>query len=145
MPNCPQLRAEPYANVAHTSVRPAEATGFCLICGVVIALARMRNHVAVHLQSGEVVVDPSMRGEAEPCGFCGCSTGTCTTSIVRKKISSACPFLQVFWYLDGQGNKFSTFPHQLTPISPHFPPFPPISPFSPISPHFSFRSGKLSG
>ena len=51
-----------------------------------------------------------------------------------------CPFLQVFWYLDGQGNKFSTFLHQLSPIFPifpHFPPFPPISPpFFPISPHF---------
>ena len=42
-------------------------------------------------------------------------------------------FLQVFWYLDGQGNNFSTFLHQLTPISPFFPHF---SPFPPISPHF---------
>ena len=91
--NCPQLHAEPYARVAHTSVRPAEATKFCLFCGVAIALARMRNHMAVHLQRGEVVVDPKMRGEAEPCGFCGGSTGTCTTSIVRKKISSTCPFV----------------------------------------------------
>ena len=49
--------------VAHTSVRPAEATEFCLFCGVAIALARMRNHVAVHLQKGEVVTDPR-RGEA---------------------------------------------------------------------------------
>ena len=50
----------------------------------------MRNHVAVHLQKGEVVTGP-MRGEAEPCSFCGCSTGTCTTSILRKKINSTCP------------------------------------------------------
>ena len=91
VPNCPQLRAEPYAGVAHTSVRPAEATEFCLFCGVAIALVRMCNHVAVHSQRGEVVVDPKMRGEAEPCGFCGRSTGTCTKSIVRKKISSGCP------------------------------------------------------
>ena len=28
LPNCPQLRASPYAGVAHTSVRPAEATEF---------------------------------------------------------------------------------------------------------------------
>ena len=91
VPNCPQLRAEPYADVAHTSVRPVEATEFCLFCGAAIALARMRNHVAVHLQKGEVVTDPRMRGEAEPCGFCGRTTGTCTTSIVRKKISSTCP------------------------------------------------------
>ena len=47
--------------------------------------------MAVHLQKGEVVTDPRMRGEAEPCGFCGRTTGTCTTSIVRKKISSTCP------------------------------------------------------
>ena len=50
----------------------------------------MRNHVAEHLQKGEVVMDPRMRGEAKPCGFCGHTTGTCTTSIVRKKISSTC-------------------------------------------------------
>ena len=88
VPNCPQLRAEPSAGVAHTSMRPAEATHFCLFCGAAIALARMRNHVAVHLQKGEVVTDPRMRGEAEPCGFCGRTTGMCTTSIMRKKISS---------------------------------------------------------
>ena len=69
VPNCPQLCAELDAGVAHTSVRPAEATEFCLFCGAAIALARMRNHVAVHLQKGEVVTDPRMRGEAEPCGF----------------------------------------------------------------------------
>ena len=91
VPNCPQLRAEPYAGVAHTSVRPPAATEFCLFCGAAIALPRMRNHVAVHLQKGEVVTDPRMHGEAEPCGFCGRTTGTITTSIVRKKISSACP------------------------------------------------------
>ena len=56
-----------------------------------ILLARMRNHVAVHLWKAEVVMDPWMRGEAEPCGFCGCSTGTCTMSVVHKKISSMCP------------------------------------------------------
>ena len=46
--------------------------------------------MAVHLHKGEVVTEPRMRGEAEPCGFCGRTTGTCTTSIVRKKISSTC-------------------------------------------------------
>ena len=91
VPNCPHLCAELDAGVAHTSVRPAEATEFCLFCGAAIALARMRNHVAVHLQKGEVVTDPRMRGEAEPCGFCGRTTGMCTTSIVRKKISSTGP------------------------------------------------------
>ena len=91
VPHCPQLLAEPYAGVAHTSVRPAEATEFCLFCGAAIALARMRHHVAVHLQKGEVVTDPRMHGEAEPCGFCGRTTGTCATSIVGKKISSTCP------------------------------------------------------
>ena len=54
-------------------------------------MARMRNHVALHLQNGEVVTDPRMRGEAEPCDFCGLTTGTCTTSIVRTKISGTCP------------------------------------------------------
>ena len=86
-----KVRAEPCTNVAHTSVRPAEATEFCLFCGAAIALARMRNHVAVHLQNGEVVTDPRMRGEAEPCGFRGRTTGLCTTSIVCKKIRSTCP------------------------------------------------------
>ena len=62
VPNCPQLRAEAYAGVAHTSVRRAEATEFCLFCGAAITLARMRNHVAVHLQKGEVVTDTRMRG-----------------------------------------------------------------------------------
>ena len=47
--------------------------------------------VAVHLQKGEVVTDPRMRGETGPCVFCGRTTGTRTTSIVRKKISSTCP------------------------------------------------------
>ena len=73
------------------SVRPAEATEFCLVSGVAIALARMRNCVAVHLHKGEVVTDPRMHGEAEPCGFYGRTKGTCTTSIVCKKISSTCP------------------------------------------------------
>ena len=36
-----------------------------------------------------------MRGEAEPCVFCGRSTGMCTPSIVQKKISSTCPFVVV--------------------------------------------------
>ena len=67
------------------------SNGICLFCGAAIALARMRNYVGVHLHDGEVVTDPRMRGEAEPCGLCGCSTGMCTTSIVRKKISSTCP------------------------------------------------------
>ena len=49
VPNCPQLRAHPYPAVAHTSVRPAEATEFCLFYGAGIALARMHNHVAMHL------------------------------------------------------------------------------------------------
>ena len=83
--------AERYAGVAHTNVRPAGTAEFCLFCGVATALARMRNHVAVHLQKGEVVTDPRMHGQVEPCGFCGRTTGTCTTSIVRKKISSTCP------------------------------------------------------
>ena len=91
VPNCPQLRAHPYATVAHTSVPPAEATKFGLCCGVAIVLARMCNHVVVHLQKGEVVIHPRMRGEAKPCGFYGCTTGKCTTSIVHKKISSTCP------------------------------------------------------
>ena len=52
VPNCPHLRAEPYTGVAHTSVRPAEATEFCLFCGAAIALARMRNHVALALAEG---------------------------------------------------------------------------------------------
>ena len=51
----------------------------------------MRNHVAVHLQRGEAVTDPRMHGEAEPCGFCGRTASMCTTSIVRKKMSSTCP------------------------------------------------------
>ena len=33
VPNCPQLRAQPCACVAHTSVRPAEAAEICLFCG----------------------------------------------------------------------------------------------------------------
>ena len=41
--------------------------------------------MAVHLQRGEVVVDPGMRGKAELRGFCGGSTSTCKTTIVRKK------------------------------------------------------------
>ena len=86
-----KVRAEPYTGVAHTSVRLVEATKFYLLCGAAIALARMRNHVAVHFQKGEVVTDPRMFGEAEPCGFCGRTIGTCTTNIVRKKISSTCP------------------------------------------------------
>ena len=91
VPNCPQLRAEPYAGVAHTSVPPAEPTEFCLICGAAIALARMHTHVAVHLQKREVVTDPRMRSEAKPCGLRGRTRGACTTSIVRKKSSSTCP------------------------------------------------------
>ena len=47
--------------------------------------------MAVHLQKGEVVTDPRMRGETGPCVFCGRTTCTRTTSIVRKKISSTCP------------------------------------------------------
>ena len=31
VPNCPPLRAEPYASVAHTSVRPIEAKEFCFV------------------------------------------------------------------------------------------------------------------
>ena len=82
VPNCPQLHVPPYASVAYTSVRPAEANKSRLFCGVAIALASKRNHVAVHLQKGEVVADPRMRGEAKPCGF--------RASIVRKKINSRC-------------------------------------------------------
>ena len=69
VPNRHQLLVELYGDVARTSVRPAEATEFTLFCRAAIALARMRNHVVV--QKGEVVTDPRMRGEAEPCGFSG--------------------------------------------------------------------------
>ena len=92
----PKLRAAPCVGVAHTSVRPAEGREFCLFCGEAPALGRMRNHVAVHLQKGEVVTDPRMCGEAEPCGFCGHTICTCTTSIVRKKISTRCPCVVPF-------------------------------------------------
>ena len=37
--------------------------------------------MAVHLQGGEVVVDPTMRGEAEPCGFCGRSMAWCHPTV----------------------------------------------------------------
>ena len=47
--------------------------------------------MALRLQKGEVVTDPRMHGEAEPCRFCVRSIGTCTTSIVCKKSSSTCP------------------------------------------------------
>ena len=40
-----------------------------------------------------MVTDPRMRGAAEACGFCGHTTGMCTTSIVRKKINSTGPCL----------------------------------------------------
>ena len=62
----------------------------------------------------------------------GCAMSPSRTSGILT--ASCCPRagLQVFWYLDGQENIFSTFLHQLSPISPispHFPPFPPIFPF----------------
>ena len=38
------------------------------------------------------------------------------------------PFLQVFWYLDGQ---VFHLPPPIIPHSPHFPPFPPIFPHFP--------------
>ena len=60
VPNCPELRAKPYSGVAHTSVRPAEATKFCFFYGAAIAMARMRNYVVVLLQKGEVVTDLSV-------------------------------------------------------------------------------------
>ena len=91
MANGPQLLAEPYAGVAHTSVQSAKATEFWVFCGVAIALARMRNHVAMLVQRGEAVVDPGMRDEAEPCGFCERSSGAWTESILRGEISSTCP------------------------------------------------------
>ena len=56
-----------------------------------IALARMCNHVAVHLRKGEVVTGPRMCGEPGPCAFFGRNGGTCTMSIVRKKICNTCP------------------------------------------------------
>ena len=69
---------------------PRKQQNFVFFCGAAIALARMRNHVVVHLQNRDVVTDPTTHGGAEPCGFCGRTTGTCTTSIVLKKISSTC-------------------------------------------------------
>ena len=70
---------------------PRKQQNFVLFCGAAIALARMCNHVAMHLQKGEGVTDPRTHGAAEPCALCGRTTGTCTTSIVVKKISSTCP------------------------------------------------------
>ena len=111
VPNCPQLCAEPYAGVAHTSVRPAAAIEFCLFFGAAIALARMRHHVAVHLQKGEVATDPRMHGEAEPCDFCGRTTGTCTTSTTSvlcagKSVAHAIT-LKVAQAVDNEGASFS--------------------------------------
>ena len=41
-----------------------------MLCGVLVALVSMHNHVAIHFQKGDLVSESSLPGEAEPCSLC---------------------------------------------------------------------------
>ena len=95
---CPVIVAEPYDGVKACDLRLADDVRCCLFCDAAVPLRIMLDHVAEHIAKGDAVADARHRGKAEPCGFCGRSTGTCQTTLNGTKVSTNCPYRYSFKY-----------------------------------------------
>ena len=81
----------------------------------------MLDHVAKHIAEGDAVADAHHRGQAEPCGFCGRSSGTCETTLNGTKVCTSCPYQYSFKYkkaLEKKRNVPRKCPVPMCPASP---------------------------
>ena len=118
---CPAIVAEPYDGVKACDLRPADDVRCCLFCDAAVPLCIMLDHVAEHIAKGDAVADARHRGQAEPCGFCGCSTGTCETTLNGTKVCTNCPYRYSFKYkkaLEKKRNVPRKCPVLMCPTSP---------------------------
>ena len=90
--------AAPYDGVQAYDLRLAYDVRCCLFCDAAVPLRIMWGHVAAHIAKGDAVADAHHRGQAEPCGFCGRSTGTCETALNGTKVCTNCPYRYSFKY-----------------------------------------------
>ena len=95
---CPVIVAEPCNGVKACDLRPADDVRCCLFCDAAMPLRIMLDHVAEHIAKGDAVADARHRGQAEPCGFCGRSTGTGETTLNGTKVCINCPYRYSFKY-----------------------------------------------
>ena len=95
---CPVIVAEPYNGVKACDLRLADDVRCCLFCDAAVPLRIMLDHMVGHIAKGDAVADARNRGKAEPCGFCGRSTGTCETTLNGTKVSTNCPYPYSFKY-----------------------------------------------
>ena len=94
----PVIVAELYDGVKACDLRLADDVRCCLFCDVVVPLRIMLDHVAEHTAEADAVVDARQRGQAEPCGLYGRSTGTCETTLKGTTVSTNCPYRYSFKY-----------------------------------------------
>ena len=57
------------------------------------------------MQNGDTIGATHLCGDAEPCGFCGSSNGSCVTIVVHKTMHSTYPFAFAFKLGKAQKNK----------------------------------------
>ena len=93
---CPVIFAEPHDAVKGCDLRLADDVRYCLFCDAAVPLRIMLDHLTKHLAKDDAVADAHHRGQAEPCGFCSCSTGTCETTLNWTKVCTNCPYLYSF-------------------------------------------------
>ena len=113
--------AQPYDGVKACDLRLADDVQCCLFCDVAVPLRIMFDHVAEHIAKGDTVVDARHRGKAEPCGFCGRSTGTSETTVNGTKVCTNCPYRYSFKYkkaLQKKRNVPRKCPVPMCPASP---------------------------
>ena len=118
---CPVIVAEPYDGVKACELRLANGVRCCLFCDAAVPLRIMLDHVAEHIAKGDAVADARHRGKAEPCGFCGRSTGTCKTMLNGTKVCTNCPYRYSFKYkkaLEKRRNVPRKCPVPMCPASP---------------------------
>ena len=118
---CPVIVAEPYDGVKACDLRPADDVRCCLFCDAAVPLCIMLDHVVEHIAKGDAVADARHRGQAEPCGFCGRSTGTCETTLNGTNVCTNCPYRYSFKYkkaLEKKRNVPRKCPVPMCPASP---------------------------
>ena len=92
------IGVEPYDGVKARDLRRADDVQCCLFCDAVVPLRIMLDHVAHHIAKGDTMDDARHRGQAEPCGLCGRSIGTCETTLNGTKLCTNCHYRYSFKY-----------------------------------------------
>ena len=118
--NCPVIVAEPYDGVKACNLRLAGDVQCYLFCDAAVPLRIVLDHVAQHIAKDDAMADARHRGQAELCGFCGRSTGTCKTTLNGTKVCTSRPSRYSFKYkaLEKTRNVPRQCPVPMCPASP---------------------------